>query len=87
MLILWRRSGQSLIVGDGIEIQVLDAGSNRVKLGIVAPSSVAVFRKETQATREQNRAAAASADGKMMAQLLRLTRASQATPQPDESVK
>jgi carbon storage regulator len=86
VLILWRRAGQSLIVGDGIEIQVLDAGSNRVKLGIVAPSSVSVFRKETQTTREQNRAAAASADGKMMSQLLRLTRAGQSA-HDNETVK
>jgi len=83
VLILSRRPGQSLIIGEGIEIQVMDAGPNRVRLGIVAPSSVSVFRKETKATREQNRAAAASADGKMMAQLLRLTRAARSDSAED----
>lgn len=74
MLILWRRAGQSVIVGDGIEIQILDAGPNRVKLGIAAPASVPVFRKEAQAIRQHNLEAAASVDRNTMEQLVRMTR-------------
>jgi len=68
---MWRRAGESLLVGDGIEIEVLEAKSHRVKLGIVAPASVAIVRKETRITREENLAAALSADQGMIETLLR----------------
>lgn len=71
MLIMWRRAGESLLVGDGIEIEVLEAKSHRVKLGIVAPTSVAIVRKEARITREENLAAALSADQGMIETLLR----------------
>jgi carbon storage regulator CsrA len=68
---MWRRSGEGLIVGDGVEIEVLDARPNRVKLGIVAPASVAIVRKEARITREENLAAALSAGPDMVKTLLR----------------
>jgi carbon storage regulator CsrA len=68
---MWRRSGESLIVGDGVEIEVLDARANRVKLGIVAPDSVQIVRKEARITREANVAAALSADRDVIQTLLR----------------
>jgi carbon storage regulator len=68
---MWRRAGESLLVGDGIEIEVLEAKSHRVKLGIVAPASVAIVRKEARITREENLAAALSADQGMIETLLR----------------
>jgi carbon storage regulator len=74
MLIMWRRTGEGLRVGDEVDIHVLDARSNRVKLGIVAPGRVPVLRKEAQTTRDQNLAAALSADRSMVDALLRLAR-------------
>ena len=71
MLILWRRSGQTLIVGEGVEIEVLEARPNRVKLGIVAPKSVSIVRGESRITREENLAAALSADHSVIETLLR----------------
>lgn len=71
MLILWRNSGQTLIVGEGVEIQVLDTRHNRVKLGIVAPGSVSIVRGEARITREENRAAALSAGRDVIETLLR----------------
>ena len=71
MLILWRSSGQTLIVGEGVEIQVLDTRQNRVKLGIVAPDSVSIVRGEARVTREENRAAALSAGHDVIETLLR----------------
>lgn len=68
---MWRRAGESLLIGDGIEIEVLEAKSHRVKLGIVAPASVAIVRKEARITREENLAAALSADQGMIENLLR----------------
>jgi carbon storage regulator CsrA len=71
VLILWRASGQMLIVGDGVEIQVLDTRHNRVKLGIVAPDSVSIVRGEARITREENRAAALGAGHDVIEKLLR----------------
>jgi carbon storage regulator len=68
---MWRRSGESFIVGDDVEIAVLDARANRVKIGIVAPDTVQIVRKEARITREENLAAALSADREMIDALLR----------------
>jgi carbon storage regulator len=54
MLVLKRHAGQSFVIGDSIEIQVLDLSCNRVKLGIQAPDNVSVVRKEVLLTRQQN---------------------------------
>ncbi|GAB6280620.1 MAG: hypothetical protein STSR0007_07050 [Thermovirga sp.] len=48
MLVLSRRTGESIVidVGSGIEITILETGTNSVRLGIKAPRSVDVWRKE-----------------------------------------
>jgi carbon storage regulator len=71
VLIMWRRAGESLLVGDSVEIEVLDAKANRVKLGISAPASVQIVRKEARIIREENLAAALSASPDMIETLLR----------------
>jgi carbon storage regulator len=71
MLILRRRVGEALLLGDGIEIQVLEIGPSRVKLGIRAPDDLAVIRKEVAATRDQNRSAAAGAPPVVIEALVR----------------
>ena len=58
MLILRRRVGESLLIGDEIEIEVLEAGASGVKVGIRAPKAVPILRKELQMTRAANCAAA-----------------------------
>lgn len=58
MLVIRRRPGETLVIGEGIEIEVLDASPSQVKLGIRAPLSVPVVRKEIQLTRDQNLASA-----------------------------
>jgi len=58
MLILRRRAGESLLIGDDIEIEVLETGGWGVKVGIRAPKTVSILRKELQITREANCAAA-----------------------------
>ena len=61
MLILARRIGESIMVGDQIEISVVDIKGDQVKLGIKAPSQVKVYRQEVYAAiQEENRAAAAA---------------------------
>lgn len=46
MLILTRRVGESLVIGDDIVVSVLEMKGNQVRLGIEAPKSVTVHRKE-----------------------------------------
>ncbi len=50
-----RRSNESVLLGDDIEIQVLEITGNRVKLGISAPRELLVLRKELRQTEEFNR--------------------------------
>ena len=46
MLVFTRKRGESIIIGDGIEIRVLRVGHDGVRLGVTAPASVAVHRGE-----------------------------------------
>ncbi len=46
MLVLSRRLGETLIIGDEIKITVLGISGNQVRLGIAAPKEVSVHREE-----------------------------------------
>ncbi|HGO5816149.1 TPA: carbon storage regulator CsrA [Mannheimia haemolytica] len=46
MLILTRKIGEVLLVGDDVEITVLSIRGNQVKLGVDAPKEIAVHRQE-----------------------------------------
>jgi len=46
MLILTRRIGEKLLIGDDIEVVVLDVNRNQVKVGIKAPREMTVLREE-----------------------------------------
>jgi len=56
MLILGRRIGESILIGDNVEVRVVDASPTRVKLGIVAPRDLQILRSEMRLAAEQNRA-------------------------------
>jgi len=60
MLVLRRKAGESLLIGDDIEIEMLDVSSHGAKIGIRAPRSTMILRKELKITGDQNRAAAES---------------------------
>lgn len=58
MLVLSRKKGESLMIGDNIEVKVLGVEGDQVKIGIVAPRSVAVHRSEVyESIQEQNKEA------------------------------
>ncbi len=64
MLIVARRKGQRIKIGENIEVVVTEVSRGEVRLGIVAPKTVAVVREEMQrAVEDANRAAAASTLG------------------------
>jgi carbon storage regulator len=46
MLVLTRKSNQSIMIGDDIEVSVLAIMGEKVRIGIEAPRKVPVFRKE-----------------------------------------
>ncbi|HEY3244890.1 MAG TPA: carbon storage regulator [Phycisphaerae bacterium] len=46
MLVLSRQRNESILIGDGIEITILDVRGDRVRVGVTAPTEVPVFRKE-----------------------------------------
>ena len=70
MLVMRRRAGESFLIGD-VEVQVLEVGATRVKLGIRAPESVAIVRREVQITQNENLAAAQSVNEGLIQSLLR----------------
>lgn len=46
MLVLTRRAGESILIGDDVEVTVLAVDGSKVRLGIKAPISVPVHRRE-----------------------------------------
>jgi len=58
MLILTRKTGQSLIIGDNIEIKVVSIDGENIKIGISAPKNVSVVRKELLEVKDENKKAA-----------------------------
>lgn len=46
MLVLTRKTNQSIMIGDDVEVFVLAVSRDKIRLGITAPRDVPVFRKE-----------------------------------------
>ena len=62
MLVLTRKSNQSIMIGDDIEVSVLSIMGEKVRIGIQAPRDIPVFRKEVYLEiQQENVAAGASA--------------------------
>ena len=59
MLVLSRQRDETIMIGDDIEVTVVDIRGDKVRLGINAPREISVHRKEVyDAIRRENRAAA-----------------------------
>jgi carbon storage regulator len=58
LLVLTRKSNQSIMIGDDIEVSVLSIMGEKVRIGIQAPRDIPVFRKEVYLEIQQERAAA-----------------------------
>lgn len=69
MLILSRKLNESIIIGDQIEISIVDIKGDQVKLGIKAPKNVKVYRLEVYEAIQQENKAAVLADPSQIADL------------------
>ena len=72
MLALTRKSGESIVINNDVEITVLDIKGDQVKLGISAPKTVPIYRKEVyvQIQEANKEAANSTADVKALENLL-----------------
>jgi carbon storage regulator len=55
---LRRRVGEAIVIGGDVEVEVVEISRTRVKLGVKAPRSIGVIRRETVPVAAQNRQAA-----------------------------
>jgi carbon storage regulator len=61
VLILTRRPGERVVIGEDIFVSVMSVSGHSVRLGIEAPSGIPIYREEIwQAVRDENRASAAA---------------------------
>ena len=63
MLVLTRKSNQSIMIGDDIEVSVLSIMGEKVRIGIQAPRDIPVFRKEVYLEIQEERAETAATSG------------------------
>ena len=62
MLIITRKPGEKIMLGDDVVVHVMEIVGNSVRVGIQAPRSLPIYREEIwDAVREENRAAAKAA--------------------------
>jgi carbon storage regulator len=54
MLILTRKSGETITIGENIEVKVLSIKGGQVRIGIDAPQSVSITREEVLLKRQEN---------------------------------
>jgi carbon storage regulator len=64
MLVLSRQRDESIMIGDNVEITIVDVRGDKVRLGITAPREVPVHRREIYDTIQREKAAAAAQDNK-----------------------
>jgi carbon storage regulator len=71
MLILARRPGERVVIGDEVLVTVIEIKGQTVRLGIAAPQGISIYREEIWiAVREENRAAADAAPDLLSAEAL-----------------
>lgn len=68
MLVMTRKRGESIMVGDGIEIHVVSVGRHGVRIGVSAPRDIPVHRREVyELVVAANRSAASAEAGRLSA--------------------
>ena len=62
MLVLTRRVGEEIVIGDGIRVRIVAIDNHRVRVGVTAPKEVAVHRQEVHQRLQEFRDTAESAE-------------------------
>lgn len=70
MLVITRKTDESIVIGDNIEITVLEVGKDRIRIGINAPKEVRILRKEILITENNNKEASEKLPDNVMKLLL-----------------
>ncbi len=71
MLVLTRKSNESIVLGENIEVTVLNINGNQVSLGFKAPKDVPIYRKEIFEEVKNENVEAAGSDKELLRQLNR----------------
>jgi carbon storage regulator len=87
MLMMARRQGETILIGDQIEVVIAHIGRSRVKVGIRAPREMPVYARELKLVRDENMAAAARSDAALSNLLKRLRPAIQVSTKRAEKGK
>jgi carbon storage regulator len=74
MLMMSRRQGETILIGDDVEIVIAHIGRTRVKVGIRAPRETPVLAREVKLVRDENVVAAALAPEETAPHLLKFLR-------------
>lgn len=80
MLLIRRKPGETILIGQDIEVRVLEVSATRAVLGIVAPRSIPVLRNEIRDTVEQNREAVRSLSSATLSAISALLTPARLTP-------
>jgi len=75
VLVFTRKRGQAIVIGDGIEVHIVRVGRDGVRIGITAPTSVPVHRREIYDQIRAANASAAASDATSLEQLVAHLRA------------
>ena len=70
MLVLTRKTNQSIMIGDDVEVSVLAVAGDKVRIGISAPREVPVFRKEVYLSIQAENAGATAGAGEKVERAL-----------------
>ncbi|MCG3110442.1 MAG: carbon storage regulator CsrA [Candidatus Manganitrophus sp.] len=70
MLVLTRKSGEGIIIGDQIRVVVIEVHGNQVRLGIEAPAGIKIYREEVLAKIMLENKKAAGVDPKQLKDIL-----------------
>lgn len=69
MLVLSRKIEESILIGENIEIKILDVTGDKVQIGITAPKEVTVLRSELKETIEENKSSATGSSKDLLQEL------------------
>jgi carbon storage regulator len=70
VLVLTRKTNQSIMIGDAVEVSVLAVSRDKIRLGITAPRDIPVFRKEVYLSIQEEQVSADSTATKQVDQAL-----------------